>query len=99
MGVYGGLRGFMGVLWGLWGFMGFYGGLQGVMGFMGVYRGLRGFIGVPLINGGSDRGFEGFMGFRRDEGRIGVFEVFYGRLQGCFTGVFEGIRVAAGKSA
>ena len=61
-----GFDGFMGVYGGLWGFMGVYGGLWG---FIGVYRGLWGFmgvlvdfLGVPLVNGGSDRGFDGFMG-------------------------------------
>ena len=57
---------------GLWGFMGVYGGLWG---FMGVGQGfLMGFLGVPLVNGGSDRGFGGFMGVYG--GRVGVFDGF-----------------------
>ena len=34
--------------------MGFYGGRVGF---------LMGFLGVPLVNGGSDRVFNGFIGF------------------------------------
>ena len=48
MGLWGSGRGFDGVLEG---FMGVYGGLWGF---------LMGFLGVPLVNGGSDRGFDGF---------------------------------------
>ena len=32
------------------------------MGWIGV---LMGFLGVPLVNGGTDRGFDGFLGFMR----------------------------------
>ena len=46
------------------------------MGWIGV---LMGFLGVPLVNGGTDRGFDGFLGvlwglwgFTRVLGFIGV---------------------------
>ena len=45
------MGGRIGVLRGLWG---------SDRGFDGV---LMGFLGVPLVNGGSDRGFGGFLGF------------------------------------
>ena len=75
MGVYGGL-------WGLWGFMEVYGDLWGFIG------GLLGFLGVPLVNGGSDRGFDGFVGFPGCQG------VSWGVM-----GVFEGNKATRVKSA
>ena len=53
---------------------------EGLWGFMGV---LEGFLRVPLINGGSDRGFRGV----------------YGGLYEGFMGVFEGIRAPGVKLA
>ena len=50
------------------------------MGRIGV---LMGFLGVPLVNGGSGRGFCGFWGVYG--GRIGVLMGFWG-----FTGVGGG---------
>ena len=37
---------------------------------------LMGFLGVPLINGGSDRGFEGFIGWRGFGGCMGFLRGF-----------------------
>ena len=46
------------------------------------------FLGVPLVNGGSDRGFDGFMGVY---GGLWGFMGVYGGRVGVFDGFLQGI--------